>query len=83
VSKEALDAYNATKGQRRSGRKAYVVRLNEEELEALEQFLTSSDFESKAIEPRYNYDPAKAKAYREARQAKLAAEATEEAQAEG
>lgn len=78
VTKEALDSYNATKGQRVSGRKAFVVRLTPEELEALNTFIGEQGWEEVTVEPRYNYDPAKAKAYREQRAAKLAAEAEAE-----
>lgn len=81
VSREALDAYSASKGQRQSGSKAYVIRLNPEEKVWLEEQLVEAGFEV-AIEPRYNYDPEKAKAYRLARAEKQAAEAEAEAPAE-
>jgi excisionase family DNA binding protein len=84
VATEALDKYNATKGQRTSGKKAYVAKLSPEQLEML-QALCEDEDELNDVEfaPRYNYDPEKAKAYRLARAEKLAAEeAAAEAEAE-
>ncbi len=79
VTQEALDAYNTSKGQRVSGEKSYVVRLDPEQKAWLELALADEGLEIE-ITPRYNYDPEKAKAYRLARQAKLAAEAEAEAE---
>ncbi len=76
VSTEALDAYNATKGQRKAGGKSYVVRLDSEQKVWLEEQLAKAGIETE-LTPRYNYDPEKAKAYRLARKEKLAAEAAE------
>ncbi len=72
VSQEAIDGYNATKGQRVSGKKAYVVRLSAEEMAQLEAFAVDSGWEEFTIEPRYKYDPEKAKAYRQKRAAEQA-----------
>jgi len=83
VTTEALDAYNVTKGTRQAGAKAYVFKADAEQLEAIQAAFEDAGLEV-AIEPRYKYDPAKAKAYRLARAEKqaAAAEAEEAAQAE-
>jgi excisionase family DNA binding protein len=78
VSPEALDAYNATKGQRTMGGKSFVFRANPEEFAALQMFVAEQGYEIE-FSPRYKYDPEKAKAYRLARAEKQAAEADAEA----
>ncbi len=77
VTAENLDGYNETKGRTRNGRKQYVLPLSPEQLEALQMWLNTQGYEDVEIKPRYSHDPVKAKAYREARKAKLAAEAAE------
>lgn len=77
VTKDELDGYQDTKGQRTSGKKAYVVRLTPEQLTMFEDFVDAEEMEDIEFAPRYNYDPKKAKAYRLARAKKLAAEVAE------
>ncbi len=83
VTTEALDAYNATKGTRQAGAKAYVFKADADQLAEIQAAFEAAGLEVE-IAPRYKYDPAKAKAYRLARAEKqaAAAEAEEAAQAE-
>lgn len=74
VSPEVLDNYQATKGRRSDGATAKVVRLTEEQQAALEVFIAEQGWEGVAFTNRYNYDPDKAKAYRQKRKAQLAEE---------
>ena len=76
VSTEVLDNYQATKGRRLDGAKAWVARMTDEQKVVLEDFITSQGegCEEVVFAPRYNYDPEKAKAYRQKRKAQLAEE---------
>lgn len=49
VSREAIDAYNASKGQRKGG-KAWVIRVEPEQLETVRELLAGYGIE---MEPRY------------------------------
>lgn len=74
VSVEALDNYKATKGRRLDGAKTWTVRLDEDQKVVMEEFVASQGWEGVEFSPRYNYDPEKAKAYRQKRKAQLAEE---------
>ncbi len=81
VPPASLDEYTASKGQRKMGSKSFVFRATPEEYEALLQFVADQGYKIE-FAPRYNYDPAKAKAYRLARAERQAVEVEAEAEAE-
>lgn len=83
VTPEVLDNYQSTKGRRLDGAKAWVARMTDEQKVVLEDFIAiqGEGWEEVVFAPRYNYDPEKAKAYRQKRKAQLAEETA--AMAEG
>lgn len=76
LTTEALDDYNENKGRRLDGGKTWTIRLSPEQHVALTDFIDANPIMAGVeLSERYNYDPAKAKAYRQKRKAQLAAEA--------